>query len=99
MGGFDRAVPPTMERVPAHLMAPFAGEGANLVVQDGAELARALIAHGDDSETALAQYEAAMFVRAEEVAAASIFGRDAAFSPDAPREFVALRGTHRPQGG
>ena len=46
----------------AHLTAPN-GEGANLAMYDGAELGKAIAAHPDDIETALTEYEQAMFVR------------------------------------
>lgn len=52
----------------AHLRAPN-GEGANLAMQDGAELGRALAAHPGDVEAALTPYEHGMFARAAVVEA------------------------------
>ncbi|HEX3786602.1 MAG TPA: NAD(P)/FAD-dependent oxidoreductase [Pseudonocardiaceae bacterium] len=74
----------------AHVMSPYAGEGANLALLDGAELALALVEHPDDVETALAKYETAMFPRAEAAAAMSAQGLDMCFSATAPREIVGF---------
>jgi 2-polyprenyl-6-methoxyphenol hydroxylase-like FAD-dependent oxidoreductase len=74
----------------AHVMSPYAGEGANLAMQDAMELALALIEHGDDLEAALDRYEPRMFERATAAAAASAAGLELCFGPNAPDELVAF---------
>ncbi len=74
----------------AHLMSPFAGEGANAAMLDAAVLAGFLLEHEDDVETALARYEADMFPRAAEAARQSAFGLDLIFNADAPRDLVSF---------
>ncbi|WP_332879342.1 FAD-dependent oxidoreductase [Massilia sp. S19_KUP03_FR1] len=73
----------------AHLMVP-SGEGANLAMYDGAELAMAIVAHPGDLEAALAAYERALFPRAANAAdgARDIFDR--CFGPDAPRSLIEM---------
>jgi 2-polyprenyl-6-methoxyphenol hydroxylase-like FAD-dependent oxidoreductase len=74
----------------AHLMSPFAGEGANLAMLDATELGLAIASHGADVEAALAQYEAALFPRSEAAAVESASGLEMCFAADAPRGLVAF---------
>ncbi|MCF3119648.1 FAD-dependent monooxygenase [Streptomyces arenae] len=68
----------------AHLMSPFAGEGANLALFDGAELARHLLAHPGDHCAGVRAYEQEMFARAGEMAGESARALDVIFHPEAP---------------
>jgi 2-polyprenyl-6-methoxyphenol hydroxylase-like FAD-dependent oxidoreductase len=89
------------ERVPgvtllgdaAHLMAP-SGEGANLAMFDGAELAHALVAHPGDVETALGAYETAMFARGAAEAEEALRMIDVCFGADAPASLLAFFAGH-----
>jgi 2-polyprenyl-6-methoxyphenol hydroxylase-like FAD-dependent oxidoreductase len=76
----------------AHLMSPYAGEGANAAMLDACELALALIEHGNDVEAALRRYETAMFPRSADAARRSARGLDLCFADDAPRGMVEFFG-------
>jgi 2-polyprenyl-6-methoxyphenol hydroxylase-like FAD-dependent oxidoreductase len=71
----------------AHVMSPFAGQGANLALLDAAELGAALAEHSD-VESALTAYETAMFSRAEAAGRASADNLVASFAPDAPQQLI-----------
>ncbi|WP_086838071.1 FAD-dependent oxidoreductase [Amycolatopsis kentuckyensis] len=85
---WDRVPGVTLLGDAAHLMPPN-GEGANLAMLDGAELGQALAAHPGDVETALAEYEQAMFARAAaEAADEDVYA--IMFGDDAPHGMVAM---------
>lgn len=74
----------------AHLMSPFAGEGANLAMFDGAELARALLTSPADLEAALAAYEQDLFPRSREAARQSAENLALFFGDAAPGSVADL---------
>ncbi|MCD2194523.1 FAD-dependent monooxygenase [Actinomycetospora endophytica] len=87
---WDRVPGVTLLGDAAHLVPPN-GEGANLAMFDGAELARLLAGHPDDVEAALAEHERAMVARA----AATEDGLEmfeVMLADDAPRGMVRVFG-------
>ncbi|MFF9046490.1 FAD-dependent oxidoreductase [Streptomyces parvulus] len=90
---WDRVPGVTLLGDAAHLMSPFAGEGANLAMYDGAELALAVAAHPGDTEAALAAYEKELFPRGEASAVESAASLDTMFGADGLERMAAFFGT------
>ena len=71
----------------AHLMPP-SGDGANLAMLDGAELAQQIVAHPDDVDSALVAYELALFPRSDAAYAEAGQLQELLFGDRAPLELV-----------
>jgi len=80
----------------AHLMSPFGGDGANLAMQDAADLALAL-AGAEDWRAAVPRYEDAMFARAEPSAVTARDAIDQVISEDGLSHILQAMQEHRGQ--
>jgi 2-polyprenyl-6-methoxyphenol hydroxylase-like FAD-dependent oxidoreductase len=79
----------------AHLMSPFAGEGANLAMYDGAELGEAIAANPVDIEAALLAYEKDLFPRSAFAAAEADQNLKLCFDDNAPQSLLDLFTSYR----
>ncbi|WP_327696772.1 FAD-dependent oxidoreductase [Streptomyces sp. NBC_00459] len=86
---WDRVPGVTLVGDAAHLSIPN-GEGANLAMFDGAELAGAIAAHPGDIETALTEYEQAMFPRSAAAAADGTRLHELLYGDNTPHGLVDL---------
>jgi 2-polyprenyl-6-methoxyphenol hydroxylase-like FAD-dependent oxidoreductase len=71
----------------AHLTAP-SGEGANLALYDGAELAKAIAANPDDVEAALLAYETDLFPRSAFEALEADRMQEVLFGDNSPQSLI-----------
>jgi len=87
---WDRVPGVTLVGDAAHLISPFAGEGANLAMYDGAELGKAIAANRVDVEAALTAYEKDLFPRSASAASEAGGNLKLCFGDNAPHSLVDL---------
>ncbi|WP_158820348.1 NAD(P)/FAD-dependent oxidoreductase [Granulicella sp. S156] len=92
---WDRIPGVTLLGDAAHLMAP-SGEGANLAMFDGAELAKAIAANPGNVEAALLAYETDLFPRSASEAADAEEILNVCIGPNAPQSLVDFFTTPQP---
>jgi 2-polyprenyl-6-methoxyphenol hydroxylase-like FAD-dependent oxidoreductase len=76
-------------------MSPFAGEGANLAMYDGAEPGKAIATNPGDVEAALVAYEKDLFPRSASAAAEADRNLKLFFDENAPQSVVDLFTNYR----
>jgi len=78
----------------AHLTAP-SGEGANLAMYDGAELAKAIAVNTADIEAALLAYETDLFPRSASEAAEADRMQEVLFGDNSPQSLLDFFTSHQ----
>ncbi len=92
---WDRVPGVTLLGDAAHLMVP-SGEGANLAMYDGAELAKAIATNPEDMEAALLAYEKDLFPRSAAEAAEAERIVKVCLGPNAPQSLLDFFTNHLP---
>ncbi|WP_199827231.1 FAD-dependent oxidoreductase [Streptomyces xylophagus] len=87
---WDRVPGVTLLGDAAHVMSPFAGEGANLAMLDGALLGQSIAEHPGETESALAAYEEELFPRSAAKAQESVDGIELCFGENAVNRLVEM---------